>query len=227
MDAATATATVLKQTDFRPEQASISSEPESVGKRFTALRGNIHNKSITSENSTIGTAIMDKMPKIGAFFTEQQNISKDNISFIKSDASALKKVATYLIGSTVSGVVDALYNAAGAVSSLVKAVLNLTIGMAIEAGKGIVQLVMGGDDIKSDFKGRFITVKDHATDFAKNINHVVRNVIRAVPVVGHFLGEGFNKVETAVIMGVEVVAGKAKGAYNYVFPAKVNEAEEA
>ena len=188
------------------------------GERFTAYRGYIHDRLVNSNPTSIATQLGASMPKVAVFFAEQQYISQDNVSFLKSKASGLKKVLSYVIGSTVSGVVDALYNTAHAVKNLALLVFDLTAGVIIEGGKGGFEFLWADGNIESDFKGLFTHIKRNALASADNINQVVRNAMRAVPLVGHFLGEGFDKVELAVIDGIEVVASIAKSAYNHIFP---------
>ncbi len=142
---------------------------------------------------------------IDDFFFEQQSISTDNGGFIKSTkVSLVKKVASYLFGSTISGAIEIVARVIHAIFQLVMVLLDSTLGLFWECAKGLHDLVL--DDSTTTFGQRFTRIKDNIKSVFTDINQIARNTLRTLPVVGHFVGQAFDHLELAVIDGGERVA---------------------
>lgn len=149
------------------------------------------------------------------FFTEQENITYAPIEFAKSDASFLKKAFTFLIGSTVSGIVETLYETIGLVKNVAKLVFDSTLGMLWEIAKGGYDFIM--DENTADFGDRITEIKNSVKKASANIHQIVRNVIRTIPVIGHATTALVDRVALAAVDGVERVAHHANNARKAMF----------
>lgn len=226
---------------FTPESILITGED---GKQITAIEGEeraaydaikgfnpqkrvdtyltyIHNRNINSleneEFTGFGSLFTGCQAThfIADFFIEQANITYDNRHFRNSEGVSLtKKVLSHLIGSTISGIFETLYNTIGLVKNVALTIFDATLGMLWEFVKGISDVTVGTN--YADFGDRFHSIKEHFKASITNINEIARNVIRTIPVIGHSAGGLFDKVETMVIDGLETAGRQVMSLYNTI-----------
>ncbi len=183
--------------------------------RISTYLSYIHDRNINSHDdeediaNSVATIFTKSAPVIANFFIEQQNITSDNYHFIKDDSiSKTRKVLSYLGGSTLSAVSETIFQLAFLVKNVFLTIWDSTAGLVWECLKFGYDLIL--DENTAEFSQRFSQIKEHGSKSLSNINQIVRNVFRVVPGVGHFLGQGFDVIETSILDGAERVAQNVK-----------------
>ncbi len=164
---------------------------------------NAHTKS---NSSMAGRFLFNHINKtIGQLVWEQNSITKDTGGFWKdSEISWIKKISSFVIGTTISGALEVVARTIHAVYTFATLALNATLGLVLETGKFFYDCVLGENT--SNFSHRFSTIKDNLVTIINDIIQIARNAVRIVPIVGHHLGQTFDHLELAIIDAIERIA---------------------
>lgn len=184
------------KTNFMDQFSYEAFRPVQTYSRATSFAQETHNRlQGRNYSSTVPLLRNGKFSNFQKFMSHEMAVSKAPVQYLKSSKNSMKRKAFDIaIGGPVAGIIDTISStvkvAIGVIATTVQ-FIGGAVKAAISKGKDIEML----SDSKDSLKGVFY-----------NIKNVVKNALRAIPVIGVFVSYGAKFIDTAITTKIEDVA---------------------